>query len=351
MELKAEAIASLTTAIRIHQKAGEDREAVGLLKRLVQIAPENVSALLRYGDALIKSGQRDQGLTHIRNAAETLKTQKRLAEFIKVAERLIKLEPGDVGVILSVAQAHIDQGNLRAALGRVQAVFKNGPRNPETLAIMAAAFLGLDQPKKAARVMRERALVLEQIGHPAEAKALFEQVLELTPGDREAMRFLQLDPQFTGRQSPSTRQAPDPLEPVRSEATGMFNRRESTQVNRLAAEAESFSQLGLLNRARDYLIRAVQMRSEDIAMRQRLLQTYIDLDDKSGAVRQLIALIEESAAQGNTDQEAQSRKQLKSSVRPWSRATPPTARGTPTTLTNSSQLRPPSLPTTNSTSR
>ena len=309
MELKAEAIASLTTAIRIHQKAGEDREAVGLLKRLVQIAPENVSALLRYGDALIKSGQRDQGLTHIRNAAETLKTQKRLAEFIKVAERLIKLEPGDVGVILSVAQAHIDQGNPRAALGRVQAVFKNEPRNPETLAIMAAAFLGLDQPKKAARVMRERALVLEQTGHPAEAKALFEQVLELTPGDREAMRFLQLDPQFTG-QSPSTRQAPDPLEPVRSEATGMFNRRESTQVNRLAAEAESFSQLGLLNRARDYLIRAVQMRSEDIAMRQRLLQTYIDLDDKSGAVRQLIALIEESAAQGNTDQEAQFRKQL-----------------------------------------
>jgi len=144
MELKAEAIASLTTAIRIHQKAGEDREAVGLLKRLVQIAPENVSALLRYGDALIKSGQRDQGLTHIRNAAETLKTQKRLAEFIKGAERLIKLEPGDVGVILSVAQAHIDQGNPRAALGRVQAVFKNEPRNPETLAIMAAAFLGLD---------------------------------------------------------------------------------------------------------------------------------------------------------------------------------------------------------------
>ena len=309
MELKAEAIASLTTAIRIHQQAGDDTEALSLLERLVQIAPENVTARLRHGDALIKAGRRDQGLSSIKNAAETLKTQGRLAEFIKVAERLIKLQPSDVKMVLEVAKAHIEQGNARAALARIQTVFKREPRNPDTLAIMAQAFLGLDQPKKAARVMRERALVFEQSGDNEKAKELFQKVLELTPGDREAMRFLQLDPQFSG-QSPGTRQAPDPLEPVRSEATGMFNRRESTQVNRLAAEAESFSQLGLLSRARDCLIRAVQMRGEDIPMRKKLLKAYLELDDKSGAVRQLIALIEEASAQGNTEQESLFRKQL-----------------------------------------
>ncbi len=309
MELKAEAIASLTTAIRIHQKAGDEPEALSLLERLVQIAPENVTARLRHGDALIKAGRREQGFSSIKDAAKTLKTQGRLAEFIKVAERLIKLKPGDIKMVLQVAKAHIEQGNARAALARIQTVFKREPRNPDTLAIMAEAFLGLDQPKKAARVMRERALVFEQAGHTDKAKELFQKVLELTPGDQEAMRFLQLDPQFSG-QSPGFREAPDPLEPVRSEATGMFNRRESTQVNRLAAEAESFSQLGLLSRARDCLIRAVQMRGEDIPMRQKLLKAYLELDDKSGAVRQLIALIEEASAQGNTEQESHFRKQL-----------------------------------------
>ena len=309
MELKAEAIASLTTAIRIHQKAGDDSEALSLLERLVQIAPENVTARLRHGDALIKAGRRDQGLSSIKDAAKTLKAQGRLAEFIKVAERLIKLKPGDIKMVLQVAKAHIEQGNARAALARIQTVFKREPRNPNTLAVMAEAFLGLDQPKKAARVMRERALVFEQSGNTDKAKELFQKVLELTPGDREAMRFLQLDPQFSG-QSPGFKEAPDPLEPVRSEATGMFNRRESTQVNRLAAEAESFSQLGLLSRARDCLIRAVQMRSEDIPMRKKLLKAYLELDDKSGAVRQLIALIEEASAQGNTEQESHFRKQL-----------------------------------------
>ncbi len=98
--------------------------------------------------------------------------------------------------------------------------------------------------------------------------------------------------------------------PVASEVTGMFNRRESTQVNRLVAEAESFSTLGLLGRARDYLIRAVQMRSEDLTMRERLLETYLRLDDKSGAVRQLIALIEEAAAQGNNELEQTYRTRL-----------------------------------------
>ncbi len=309
MELKAEAVASLTTAVRIHQKAGEDGEALPLLERLVQIAPENVSARLRHGDALIKAGRRDQGVQNIRSAAKTLKSQGRLAEFIKVAERLIKLKPNESKMVLAVARAHIEQGNARAALARIQSIFKREPRNPDTLAIMAEAFLGLDQPKKAARVMRERALVFEQADDKDQAKALFQQVLELAPGDQEAMRFLQLDPEFAG-QSPTFRQAPEPLEPVRSEATGMFNRRESTQVNRLAAEADSFSRLGLLSRARDCLIRAVQMRSEDISMRERLLEAYLKLDDKSGAVRQLIALIEESAAQGNTDQEQAFRNRL-----------------------------------------
>ncbi|MDE0882730.1 MAG: tetratricopeptide repeat protein [Myxococcota bacterium] len=309
MELKAEAVASLTAAVRILQKTSRNDEALLLLERLVQVAPDNVSARLRHGDALLKAGRRDQAVTSIRAAAKTLKEHGRLAEFVKVAERLIKLRPGDAHMIRAAAEAHIAQGNPKAALARIQTVFKKEPRNPETLALMADAFLGLKQPKKAARVMRERALVFEQSERLDEAKEIFQKVLELSPGDQEAIRFLRLGPAQTG-ESPSFRQAPEPLQPVTSEATGMFNRRESTQVNRLVAEADSFSQLGLAMRARDCLIRAVQMRGEDLTMREKLLETYLKLDDKSGAVRQLLSLIDEAAAQGNTDLEAGFRKRL-----------------------------------------
>ena len=71
-------------------------------------------------------------------------------------------------------------------------------------------------------------------------------ILELAPGDRQAIDALNLRPENTDER-PALRTSPEPMEPVPHEATGLFRRNEVTQVNRLVAEAESFV-LKALNR-------------------------------------------------------------------------------------------------------
>ena len=88
------------------------------------------------------------------------------------------------------------------------------------------------------------------------------------------------------------------MEPVPHEATGLFRRNEVTQVNRLVAEADSFLKLRLYSQARDCMIRAVQGRPTDVLLREQLYEIYLQLDDKSGAVRQLLTMISEAHAQG-----------------------------------------------------
>ncbi|MAO83263.1 MAG: hypothetical protein CMH50_05160 [Myxococcales bacterium] len=296
LELMAEAVSSLTSAALGHQKAGDYDEAVGILKRLVEVAPQNLSGRLRYADALFKAGKKSESVAAFLEAAEWLWEQKRLTEFIRVAERVLSLDRRRHGIARRLAEAHLHQGQPRLTLKVLQGLFAADPTHTGTLRIMAKAFMDLEKPAKALQVLRECGRLLVQAGDPT-AQEVFQQILELAPGDRQAIDALNLRPENTDER-PALRTSPEPMEPVPHEATGLFRRNEVTQVNRLVAEADSFLKLHLYSQARDCMIRAVQGRPTDVLLREQLYEIYLQLDDKSGAVRQLLTMISEAHAQG-----------------------------------------------------
>jgi tetratricopeptide (TPR) repeat protein len=309
MELKAEAVTNFAAAAALLQKENAHRRAVSVLERALEAAPDHAAVHLRLADALERAGETRQASERFEEAANLLRQQKRLTEFLRVGDRALKLDSTRYDLARSIAATYIDNGKPKRALSRLQKAFRADPGHVTTLDLMARAFVALDQPKKAARVYGEKAQRQNKLGDRSGAEATYTRVLELRPGDPAAIAFLGLGPELSGEHA-ATKDGPEPLAPVRSGATGMFRSKEQTQVSRLVAEAESFAQLGLIERSRDFLIRAVTARSEDIGLRERLMETYVALQDHAGAVRQLIALIDEASAQGKPQKEALYRNRL-----------------------------------------
>jgi tetratricopeptide (TPR) repeat protein len=309
MELKAEAVSDFAAAASLFQKDNAHRRAVSVLERALEAAPDQVVVHLRLADALEQAGDPRRASERFERAAHLLREQKRLTEFLRVGDRALKLDPTRYDLARAIAATYIEHRKPKRALSRLQKAFRADPGHVDTLDLMARAFIALDQPKKAVRVYDEKAQRQSKLGDRAGAEATYAKVLELRPGDPAAISFLGLGPELSG-ESPVSKDSPAPISPVPSGATGMFHTADETQVGRLVAEAASFSKLGLVARARDYLIRAVSARSADIALREQLMEAYVSLQDNAGAVRQLIALIDEASAQGQVEQEARYRNRL-----------------------------------------
>ena len=150
----AEAVSS-QRALRLVIKRRGLRRSVGILKRLVEVAPQNLSGRLRYADALFKAGKKSESVAAFLEAAEWLWEQKRLTEFIRVAERVLSLDRRRHGIARRLAEAHLHQGQPRLTLKVLQGLFAADPTHTGTLRIMAKAFMDLE-PAKALQVLRKR---------------------------------------------------------------------------------------------------------------------------------------------------------------------------------------------------
>ena len=83
---------------------GQLDDALPLWRRTVRLAPDHVPALLRLGDALLKSDRRDEAAS--------------------VYARVLDREPGNSYALLGLARMDVDAGRWEAARGRLEVVVK-----------------------------------------------------------------------------------------------------------------------------------------------------------------------------------------------------------------------------------
>jgi tetratricopeptide (TPR) repeat protein len=185
-----EALQQFGLAAAAFQKAGHGTDALPALRRIVALAPDRVVARIQLGEAASQAGETGEAIREFRKAADTLKSQGRSDEWVRVAERLIFHEPDNYAVARELAAVYIGRKNPRLALAKLQGAAKAAPRDPQNIQLVAMALEQLDPPK-AMSIWRELAELQDGRGRHRERDGALRAALAIAPGDPESHALAQ----------------------------------------------------------------------------------------------------------------------------------------------------------------
>ncbi len=142
----SDAVAAYDEVATRLQRAGRDRDAIGVFEKLIELDPTNPLPRLRLAEAHVRLKETDAAITGFGAAANLLVKAGRLSDALKVTERLLQHRP-DVAFARMAAEIYLDRGEANdamAALTKLQLCFKEDPKDLDTLALLARAFDQLD---------------------------------------------------------------------------------------------------------------------------------------------------------------------------------------------------------------
>ncbi|MGE5180866.1 MAG: tetratricopeptide repeat protein [Acidobacteriota bacterium] len=178
-----------SVAAHFHRE-GNTKEALETVKKLVDLDPENIATRIKLAELYSKEGIVEDAVTQFSIACETLRRQGRQDDFIKVAERMLWHKPDNHALNRELAGLYLRRNDPRRALQKLQVCFKSDPRDPETLGLLALAFQALEQKAKTVSVLKELARIHVENKARDKAAEVYRKILELTPGDADALQFL-----------------------------------------------------------------------------------------------------------------------------------------------------------------
>jgi pilus assembly protein FimV len=168
-------------------REGKTKEALATVRQLVELAPDNVATRIKLAELYSKEGMTEEAVAEFGTACEYLRAQEREEDFVKVGERLLWHKSDNVSLSRELARIYLRRNDARRALQKLQACFKTNPRDVETLELLAQAFQHLEQSAKTVSVLKEMARVLEEDGKRDRVSDVYQRILRLAPGDRDAL--------------------------------------------------------------------------------------------------------------------------------------------------------------------
>jgi len=309
--LVSDAVHQYEMAAFAYQKTGRPTEALGALRAIVELTPDNVVSRIKLAELASQAGATDEAIQEFARAADQLKVQGRYEEYTRVAERLLFHQPDNLAVARELAEAYIDRNNARLALAKLQVCLKAEPRAPENVSLLARAFEQLDIPK-AVSVLKELAEIHQELGHTAERDVAIRRALALEPRDAELLETARhygvsvtvgaTPPPLPGSSSPlrppmpggsGFSRSPPPPPPAHSSfaATSAADssgvRPPGQDVPRIIAESDVFVKYGLLDRAVDHLRRAFEIQPDYLPAREKLVAVLTQLGRRPEAAAEL----------------------------------------------------------------
>jgi tetratricopeptide (TPR) repeat protein len=308
--LTSEALIQLEQLADVYQKTGHADQLHEVLLKMGEIDPANIATRLRIAELLSKEDRGEEATEHFALACNELKSQGRIDDFLKVAERLLYHDPSRVDLAREAASAYIERGQFKHALGKLQTCFVKDPRDLVTLELLADAFKGLSQPEKAISVYNEMALLLREQGNDQKRFEILEAILAIDSTNEGALAGL-------GRES----QAQESVLPVAVEPEGFEDELPSpgaaiqggmavpevveevvpvelseeeidARTTEILSETEVLLKYGLRERAIDHLQKVFELDLYNIDAREQIKDVYLELGKNDEALFQLFFLAE-----------------------------------------------------------
>ncbi|WP_437709854.1 tetratricopeptide repeat protein [Sorangium sp. So ce448] len=321
--LTSDALAAYDEVATRLLRAGRDRDAIDIFKRVVDLDPNNPLAYLRLAEALIRVRDYDAAIQRFGTAAELLLKLGRRDDALKVVERLLQHRP-DARFARMAAEIYLDRGDpsdAMSALTKLQIAFKENPRDLETLALLARAFDLLGQPAKAIEVQKESARIAKEAGRVDQFTALVSALLARAPND-EGVR------QLAAQIAPSSRNTRASIDVELEEdedeeaeeldveddepasAVPIPLRASQPSTSPIASPRQIVAHAESLRRDRQY-DKAIALLKGGVArlpaareLREKLCDVLIEAGDQDAAVEQMLAFAQQLASEDAVDDAA-----------------------------------------------
>ncbi|HEX8539063.1 MAG TPA: hypothetical protein VF664_16455, partial [Cystobacter sp.] len=200
--LMSEAMAYFQIVANHYDKAGDVKNSLDTLKKMVDLDPENVASKIKLAELYARENMAREAAQEFKKAAEYLKRNNRMDDWFRVAERLATLEPDNVALARDLAQQYLARGDQKRALARLQVCFKADGRDVETLSMLAQAFHGLGQTAKTISVYKELAKVYQERARAQDARDIWDRIAELDPTDADLQAYQAEAPQASSAEPP-----------------------------------------------------------------------------------------------------------------------------------------------------
>ncbi len=209
LNLTSDALATYDEVATRLQRAGRDRDAIDIFKKIVDLDPQNPLPYLRLAEAFVRVRDVDNAIQRFGTAAEILLKLGRRDDALKVVERLLQ-HRADPRFARTAAEIYLERAqpaDAMAALTKLQISFKDNPKDLETLALLARAFDKLGQPTKAIEVQKESARIAKEAGKTDQFVALVAALAVRAPND-EGVRALVAQRAALSSEAPGPTPAP-----------------------------------------------------------------------------------------------------------------------------------------------
>lgn len=189
--LTSDALAAWDEVASRLQRAGRDRDAIEVFRKMVELDAGNPLPHLRLAEACCRVQSLDEAIESFWTAAELLLNLERADDALKVVERILHFRPdarfARVAAELYLGRATREDG--MQALAKLQICFQADPKDLETLGLLAQAFTLIGQEAKAVEVYKEMARLAREQNKTELYSQLLGHLRQVAPSDDQVAAF------------------------------------------------------------------------------------------------------------------------------------------------------------------
>jgi tetratricopeptide (TPR) repeat protein len=302
LQLPGEAMAYYQIVANHYDKQGNTRASLEVLKKMVDLDPDNVASRVKLADLYVREGLNSEAMAEFSRAAEYLKRTNRIDDYLRVAERLSAMDPNNLGLARELAELYLQRNDQKRALAKLQICFKADSRDVETLRLLAVAFQGLGQTSKTISVYKELARVYESRGQVSEAEQVWSQVAQLDPNDPDVQAR-------NAARAPPPPAAPMPTHAAPTSTTAAYQpqqqatavqatntppraaKAKSDNISKLLTETDVYVKYGLHDKALEHLRKVFAVDPENIDAHEKAYAIYVASNNHAQAFEQLLNVL------------------------------------------------------------
>ncbi|HET9929835.1 MAG TPA: tetratricopeptide repeat protein [Polyangiaceae bacterium] len=301
------------------QRAGRDREAVDIFRKMVELDANNPLPHLRLAEACCRVHALDDAIESFWTAADLLLNLGRQEDALKVIERILhfRSDPRFARVAAELYLGRATREDGLQALAKLQICFQADPKDLDTLGLLGQAFTLIGQADKAIEVYKEMARVARDQGRGDVYDGLVDHLRSVAPDDDQVRAFESFLPPNAPIESVPAQAVDDDVELIEAEsvrteveeihsspdllvvddtfeaveeipASSAFDA--SAHARKAIVDAESFRKLRLFPKAIETLHIALEIDPRSLEIRGKLREILLESGDGSGALAESVNL-------------------------------------------------------------
>ncbi len=325
--LNAQAMAQFKKIATQYEREGKLQEALDITQNMLDMDPRNHVLATKLAELNYKLGKKDEGYQAFMRALDQLHEDGHYEQYVKLREKLIKIDPENMENLKELAPIYIDHEQWDKAYAVLTRIYKNDPEELEYLGQLAKAALKVGRPEESANTWKEVARIYKARGLRQKAKDSLRRVLEIKPDDPEALavvgreehvledeepqemeeiieeplEVLEEDEEEEAAAAPDEEVVIDAGAPLESEGEEESADLSGSEIMEHLTEAGVYLKYGLKDKSLTHIKKVLNYDPQNIKARQLLKDIHIESGETSQAIKELEKIAGLANSEGDTE--------------------------------------------------